>query len=194
MPPDTLQPWLFELLPTEAALRGYLVSGGLVLVPLAALALTLWYLIGARILALYAGSVVRRARAQGRRELARATADPDGALHLVFHEHGAELGRYRRGIRAITAVAPLLGLLGTVSGMIETFDALTGMTLFAASGGIAGGVSEALITTQMGLSVAIPGLLVGRLLDRREERLRQELEGLRRRLRAGHRARALEAP
>jgi biopolymer transport protein ExbB len=185
---DALQPWLLELLPSEAALRGYLVSGGLILAPLAALALTLWYLIGARLLTLHAGSVVRRAHAHARQELARAETDPDGALRLVFYEHSADLGRYRRGIRAITAVAPLLGLLGTVSGMIETFDAMTGMTLFAASGGIAGGVSEALVTTQMGLFVAIPGLLVGRLLDRREERLRQDLEGLRRRLRAAQRA------
>ena len=61
-------------------------------------------------------------------------------------------------------VAPLAGLLGTVAGMIETFDSLGSMSLFSQSGGVAGGISQALISTQMGLAVAIPGLLAGRIL------------------------------
>ena len=73
-------------------------------------------------------------------------------------------------------VAPLLGLLGTVTGMIETFDSLGTMTLYSQSGGIAGGISQALISTQMGLAVAIPGLVVGRILDRRQRQIEQELE------------------
>ncbi len=59
-------------------------------------------------------------------------------------------------LAALTTVAPLLGLLGTVMGMIQTFDAV------AVSSGdtairVASGVSRALITTQMGLAIAIPG-------------------------------------
>ena len=53
--------------------------------------------------------------------------------------------------------------------MIETFSALGDMALFTQSGGIAGGISQALLTTQMGLVVAIPGLLVGRILGRSAE-------------------------
>ena len=83
--------------------------------------------------------------------------------------------QYRALIVSIVATAPVLGLLGTVSGMIETFDALGDMTLFSQSGGIAGGISQALFTTQMGLGVAIPGLIISRLLDRKALRLRQEL-------------------
>ena len=60
-------------------------------------------------------------------------------------------------LAALTAVAPLLGLLGTVMGMIQTFDAV------AAIGGntgtrVAAGISQALITTQFGLVVAVPGV------------------------------------
>jgi len=70
------------------------------------------------------------------------------------------LGLLRRDLvvlSALTAVAPLLGLLGTVAGMIHTFDAV------AVVGGntgarVAEGVSQALITTQFGLVVALPGV------------------------------------
>ena len=64
--------------------------------------------------------------------------------------------------RSVVIVAPLAGLLGTVSGMIETFDALADMTLFSQSGGIAGGISQALITTMAGLTVGIPALIAYR--------------------------------
>lgn len=58
---------------------------------------------------------------------------------------------------ALTTVAPLLGLLGTVMGMIETFDAVS--TIGGDTGSrVAGGISRALITTQFGLVVALPGV------------------------------------
>ena len=79
-------------------------------------------------------------------------------------------------IRAIVGSAPLLGLLGTVNGMITTFDSLGDMTLFSQTGGVAGGISQALITTQMGLCVAIPGVIAGRILDRREAAICTEME------------------
>ncbi|MCZ7581975.1 MAG: MotA/TolQ/ExbB proton channel family protein [Deltaproteobacteria bacterium] len=78
-------------------------------------------------------------------------------------------------MRSIVAAAPLAGLLGTVSGMIETFQSLGDMSLFSQSGGIAGGISQALITTQMGLAVAVPGMIAGRLLDRRQRFMEFEL-------------------
>lgn len=79
---------------------------------------------------------------------------------------------------SLIAVAPLCGLLGTVSGMIETFDSLASMAMFSRSGGIAGGIAEALVSTQMGLSVAIPGALVHKALVGRQRRLEQELDEL----------------
>jgi biopolymer transport protein ExbB len=60
-------------------------------------------------------------------------------------------------LTALTAVAPLLGLLGTVTGMIQTFDAVS--TVGGQTGVcVADGISQALITTQFGLVVALPGL------------------------------------
>jgi biopolymer transport protein ExbB len=72
-------------------------------------------------------------------------------------------GRFVRLLRrdivvlaALTTVAPLLGLLGTVMGMIETFDAVSATSGETATR-VASGVSRALITTQVGLVIAIPG-------------------------------------
>jgi biopolymer transport protein ExbB len=89
-----------------------------------------------------------------------------------------QLGRHAVLVASLAAMAPLVGLLGTVTGMIETFDSLTTMSLHRSSGGVAGGISEALVSTQMGLAVAIPGLLAGRTLERAQLRLEEELDAL----------------
>ena len=78
--------------------------------------------------------------------------------------------RYIKSIAILAGVAPLLGLLGTVSGMITTF------LVIAVSGtgdakALASGISEALITTQTGLVVAVPGLFLANFLRRRSDRL-----------------------
>jgi len=83
---------------------------------------------------------------------------------------------YWLGAIAITAaVSPLLGLLGTVSGMIETFKL---MTLFGAGdpAAVSGGISQALVTTELGLVVAIPALLLHAILSRRVKTYYGELE------------------
>jgi len=72
--------------------------------------------------------------------------------------------RFGSAIAVFAAVAPLLGLLGTVTGMISTFDVITEH----GTGDpklLAGGISEALVTTELGLMVAIPTLLIGTLLN-----------------------------
>lgn len=83
--------------------------------------------------------------------------------YLLHYRH-----RLERGIGVIALVAsvsPLLGLLGTVSGMIETFRM---MTLFGAGdpAAVSGGISEALVTTELGLIVAIPALVLHATLNR----------------------------
>ena len=82
-------------------------------------------------------------------------------IKLKAHKFGAL-------VNVLVALAPLLGLLGTVIGMIETFSSLGDQSLFKASGGIAGGISMALITTEVGLLIAVPGLLISRFLKRIE--------------------------
>lgn len=94
----------------------------------------------------------------------------DTGRHVVH-----ELERYLNTLGTIAAVSPLLGLLGTVTGMIRTFSALT-------SGGagdpaaLAGGISEALITTAAGLMVAIPALIGYRYLRGRVDVLVVQME------------------
>ncbi|MBI2517388.1 MAG: MotA/TolQ/ExbB proton channel family protein [Opitutae bacterium] len=90
-----------------------------------------------------------------------------------------ELQRFSQGLptldTCITA-APLLGLLGTVTGMMNTFGALSGGDIAAAAGQITGGVAEALIATACGLMVAVTGLLPYNYLNARLEEARHEVE------------------
>ncbi len=94
----------------------------------------------------------------------------DAGRHAV---HGLE--RYLNTLGTIAAISPLLGLLGTVSGMIRSFTAITteGVGNPAV---LAGGISEALITTAAGLTVAIPALIAYRYLRGRVDELVVQIE------------------
>ncbi len=85
------------------------------------------------------------------------------------------LTRHLMVIAVMATIAPLLGLLGTVLGMIETFDVIS---LFGTGNAkaMAGGISVALITTQTGLLVAIPGLFLSGVLNRRARHLGMRLD------------------
>ncbi|MEJ2116325.1 MAG: MotA/TolQ/ExbB proton channel family protein [Gammaproteobacteria bacterium] len=72
--------------------------------------------------------------------------------------------------RLVAAVSPLLGLLGTVIGMIQVFSVITSVGV-GDPGELAGGISKALITTAAGLSVAIPSLIFVRFFRRRLDTL-----------------------
>jgi biopolymer transport protein ExbB len=95
--------------------------------------------------------------------LARVLDDIASGAHPreSFHTREAEcMEGLRRDIvilSALTAVAPLLGLLGTVRGMIGTFGAVAQVAGDTGTE-VAGGISQALITTQFGLLVALPGV------------------------------------
>lgn len=92
------------------------------------------------------------------------------AAHVVH-----ELERYLSTLGTIAAISPLLGLLGTVFGMIDIFNDITTVGTGNADQ-LAGGIAKALITTAAGLSVAIPSLLFYRLFLRRVDSLVVELE------------------
>jgi len=113
------------------------------------------------------------------------------AAGLVNHRHGREvmkdsieeagrhvvheLGRFLNTLGTIALVTPLLGLLGTVVGMIKVFTAI----MSAGVGDptvLAGGISEALITTAAGLSVAIPSLMFHRYFEGRVVELVLKME------------------
>jgi biopolymer transport protein ExbB len=94
----------------------------------------------------------------------------DSGRHVVH-----ELERYLNPLGTIAAISPLLGLLGTVTGMIEVFAAITANGV-GNPGILAGGISEALITTAAGLSVAIPSLIGYRYLRGRIDGLVVRME------------------
>ncbi|MDW8478787.1 MAG: MotA/TolQ/ExbB proton channel family protein [Xanthomonadales bacterium] len=179
-----------------AALGEYIQAGSpAIMLTLAGLAAVLWYALGIRAVLLNRGSessvrVLIRRHEEGRggtrgvlneairRGLAvRAAGRRPLRAHLddAFADLRIDLKRHRALINAVVLSAPLLGLLGTVSGMIETFHSLGDMSLFAQSGGIAGGIATALFTTQLGLAVAIPGYFAKSVLDRRQARLEMDL-------------------
>jgi biopolymer transport protein ExbB len=89
-----------------------------------------------------------------------------------------ELNRFQRGIAVLDTcitISPLLGLLGTVLGMMNTFGALGEGDIAANAGKITGGVGEALIATAVGLAIAIVGLLPYNVLNARVEEARHNI-------------------
>jgi biopolymer transport protein ExbB len=80
-----------------------------------------------------------------------------------------------RGLATVAALAPLLGLLGTVIGMIRAFMVIEGQGSNVSPALLAGGIWEALLTTAAGLTVAIPCLMFHNLFQGRIERVEGEL-------------------
>ncbi len=189
-----IEQWVTALYRVEE----YFHSGGVVMLPLAGISLVMWLLIINR--ALYFRRLYRKnmdtrtawdhisknrlpdsAKYQGAvsllvsdfvtRKSGNATLDRF-ILDETILKINRSLDDYLGTIGALAAVAPLMGLLGTVIGMIVTFDVIavfgTGNTR-----AMSGGISEALITTQTGLLVAIPGLYMKGFLDRRAHKLKQ---------------------
>ena len=89
-------------------------------------------------------------------------------------EQRPRIRRYLPLITVLAATAPLLGLFGTVTGMITTFDVIA---IFGTGNAkaLSGGISQALVTTQSGLIVGIPGLFMSRLLMRRADAIELRL-------------------
>lgn len=110
--------------------------------------------------------------------VAETAADKIESLGILLDEQLAEeasmLNRGLPTVAVLAAVSPLLGLLGTVTGMIETFQSIT---LFGTGDPklMSGGISQALVTTQLGLAVAIPLVLFHSLLTGRVNRLVERL-------------------
>ena len=91
--------------------------------------------------------------------------------HYVLHD----LQRFLNALGTIAVISPLIGLLGTVMGMIQVFTVI----MVQGTGNpanLAGGISEALITTAAGMIIAIPALISHRYLIRKVDELTIELE------------------
>src|SRR6266498_3004141 len=125
-------------------------------------------------------------------QLSKGSADPVIRMigHGMNHYHsslqgalavaaGAELqkaGRFLTVMDTLVTLAPLLGLLGTVSGIFRTFLSIGSATVEGATGQITGGIGEALIATMCGLAIAIISLIPFNYFTRKLAQLQFELE------------------
>jgi biopolymer transport protein ExbB len=179
----------------------FMNAGGIVMWVLFALNLPLWYGLGYRYFTLRRGTKGNVRRLIEKHEQRGSKKVYVGLLDYAVHDAleaaalAKKIGKKPREymydalfpyiiitskygvlVRTIVMLAPLIGLLGTVSGMIETFDALQSSSMFAQGDSIAGGISKALFTTELGLVVAVPGLIFGKILDKKEEQFGLEFE------------------
>jgi biopolymer transport protein ExbB len=103
------------------------------------------------------------------RESVKDAIEASGAIELSFLQRGL------LGLASLTQIAPLLGFLGTVSGMIHAFGAIAAADQVSAKL-VASGIEEALITTEAGLCIAIPVQVAHALFVRRVDRFIIEME------------------
>lgn len=99
----------------------------------------------------------------------------EGIVYEAILQESGPLDRFGPAILVIASIAPLLGLLGTVTGMIETFDMITEF----GTGDpklLSEGIAIALVTTELGLIVAIPTLLLGSLLSSWARNIKRDME------------------
>lgn len=166
---------------TVALVRDFIETGGNVLLVIAFVTLLMWTLIIERFLYFRSG---HRAAARDAREFWDARED-----HVSWNAHqvrrllvsriSLRLNRGLPMIKTAVALCPMLGLLGTVTGMIEVFDVMA----VSGSGnarGMAGGVSKATLPTMAGMVAALSGMVFSTQLDRfaadQTERVADELE------------------
>lgn len=124
---------------------------------------------------LRANSPLGQVLAAGIGNARRSRAIMKEAMEEVATQVSHDLERYLTTLGIIASISPLIGLLGTVVGMIQVFTAL--MLEGAGNANVlAGGISQALITTAAGLSVAIPALMFHRFFLRRVDELMVNME------------------
>ena len=99
-----------------------------------------------------------------------------GALQVAAGVELQKAGRFLTVMDTLVTLAPLLGLLGTVSGIFRTFLSLGNATVEGATGQITGGIGEALIATMCGLAIAIVSLIPFNYFTRKLFQLQFELE------------------
>jgi len=176
----------------------YISKGGVVMFPLIGVSLIMWILIIERVLffkRLYSKSISKNELVEiikGQKEpcsLSHGITDVllceilkkknntklipsivDEAVVTIVHSLDTRLEL----ISLLASIAPLLGLLGTTIGMIKTFYAIA---IFGTGNAkaLACGISEALITTQTGLFIAIPGIYMSNFLNQRARRLKKKV-------------------
>ena len=148
-----------------------LESGGLVLWLILLTSLLMWTLIIERYLFVYLiyPSQVKKLIADWQQRADKGSWYAHQIRHGMIAESSMLLKRYLMSIKTLIVALPMLGLLGTVGGMIQTFDVLTVFGTGNARG-MAGGISVALITTMGGLLAALSGMYFSTQLEQRVAR------------------------
>lgn len=159
--------WITE---SYAALRDFFEAGGDVLWAILLVTILLWTFILER---MWYFRVVQPARTQQALEVWNGMSDHDSwfarrVRERLISEIRVDSGRFVFYIKTMVAVLPLLGLLGTVTGMIQVFDVMTVMGT-GNPRAMAGGVSAATIPTMSGMVAALSGLYFGASLDKRAQ-------------------------
>jgi len=153
--------------------------------PLAVISIWMWYLIIKKLHILYHW---KRQRMTSRTDEtqqhimnefeAQHTCDPEidkRLFHSLVQKRQNELEHHIHTIFVLASIAPLFGLLGTVVGMIATFDAISCFGN-ANARALATGIREALLTTELGLIVAVPGLVMGHIIRRSTDNIQMRME------------------
>ena len=206
LPTDVTDRLKVEALTRQQTLADTLREGGAIMLPLAVVTVLALILILERVWILYvrngrssraasrvlaacrrgefdqAASIATSARGTVSRTLIACLRRRDQGQHAMedsiqeqlMHET-PRLSRFLGGIAVLASVAPLLGLLGTVTGIIDTFGVIRSFGN-AEPGLMAGGISEALVTTASGLVIAIPVLLIHSVLRGRVDRIIADAE------------------
>jgi biopolymer transport protein ExbB len=156
-------------------------KGGWVMIAIIALSVVLYSRCFTLLLAL------RRLRQDGRK-YSVASADQLPLLRWMREDAQERFRQQRMALGAMIAAAPLLGLLGTVSGMEKTFESLAARGGDKSMEGLAGGISEVLVATESGLAVAIPALLLVYVAHRQVHKYVQALNLIERNIPIGARA------
>ena len=194
---------LWQLQLWFSSMTGYLKAGGLIMLPLVTLSVVMWTLIINRaffLSRLYRKNMSRQEaghfvktntlpdqdRYQGAvsllvRDFSRRRSGVAGIDRAILDETVmsvvSSLDNHLALIGVLATIAPLFGLLGTVVGMVATFDVIASFGTGHARA-MAGGIAEALITTQAGLLVAIPAMYMRNYLGQKADKLKRHVSSV----------------
>lgn len=124
------------------------------------------------------GSPVAQIFAHGVRKWGKPSVEVEQAIIDGGERQVSELRKHLRVVNGVATVSPLLGLLGTVWGMIEAFNGIAGSQAMGKPEELAAGIALALLTTAAGLVIAIPSLIVYMYLSGRVDTLVMEMDKL----------------
>lgn len=164
---------LYYYVPQLEAIRDFFELGGDVLVLIAVLTLVMWTLIAERLMYLVMRypAVEKRALAAWEARTERVSWYAHQVREYLISTAAQELERNMLLIRTCVALCPLMGLLGTVTGMIEVFEVMA----ISGSGNprsMAAGVSKATVPTMAGMVAALSGVAMSAYLQRKVQRER----------------------